>query len=147
MKKLNLLLLIFAIFGFVFLHSCTEEEMPKRKPTVTATPGTIEGEEGEKFTITVNWVAEAGITSLTCSSPQVTVPADLTGTNGSFEIEYTLGDDEEVVTFTIVDQDGVQSTDSFIITVSANVTITDADLIGDETYNFTKDKQYLKQYQ
>ena len=57
-----------AVFGFVILYSCNEEEMPKRKPTVTSTPGTIEGEESESFTITVNWVAEAGIARLTCSS-------------------------------------------------------------------------------
>ncbi len=54
MKNLNRVFLMIAVFGFVFLYSCNEEEMPKRKPTVTSTPGTIEGEEGENFTITVN---------------------------------------------------------------------------------------------
>lgn len=132
-----------AIFGFVFLYSCNEEEMPKRKPTVTSNPGTIEGEEGEKFTITVNWVTEAGIASLTCSSADVTIPSDLTGTSGTFDIEYTLGAEDAVVTFTIIDLEAVQSTDSFIATVSSIKTITDADLVGGEAYNFTKDKQYM----
>jgi len=132
-----------AVFGFVILYSCNEEEMPKRKPTVTSTPGTIEGEESESFTITVNWVAEAGIASLTCSSSEVSVPTDLSGTSGTFDIEYTLGAEDAVVTFTIIDLDGVQSTDSFVVTVSAIKTITDADLVGGETYNFTKDIQYM----
>lgn len=143
MRNFTRVFFMMAIFGFVFLYSCNEEEMPKRKPTVTSTPGTIEGKEGENFTITVNWVAEAGISSLACSSVDIVVPSDLTGTNGTFDIEYTLGADDDVVTFTIVDLEGVQSTDSFIATVSDIKTITDADLVGGETYNFTKDNQYM----
>jgi len=143
MKKFTKLFLMITAFGFIFLFSCSEEETPKRKPTVTATPGTIEGEEGENFTITVNWSAEAGIQGLSCSKPEVTVPSGLAGTSGTFDTEYMLGSEDETVTFTIVDMDGVESTDSFIATVSAIKTITDADLVGGETYNFTKDKQYL----
>lgn len=143
MRNFNRVFFMIAVFGFVFLYSCSEEEMPKRKPTVTSTPGTIEGEEGESFSITINWAAEAGIASLTCSSPDITIPSDLDGISGTFDIDYTLGKDDDVVTFTIVDLDGVQSTDSFIVTVSAIKTITDADLVAGETYNFTKDKQYM----
>ncbi|MCK5103300.1 MAG: hypothetical protein KAR17_10815 [Cyclobacteriaceae bacterium] len=143
MKKITQLLLLTISVSFIFLSSCQEEETPKRKPTVTATPGTIEGEDGEKFTITVNWSAEAGIAGLSSSSPDVTVPSDLTGLSGTFETEYTLGAEDETITFTIVDNDGVESTDSFIATVSPLRTITDADLAGGQTYNFTKDKQYL----
>ena len=143
MKKITQLLLLTISVSFIFLSSCQEEETPKRKPTVTATPGTIEGENGEKFTITVNWSAESGIAGLTSSSPDVTVPSDLTGSNGTFETEYTLGAEDETITFTIVDNDGVESTDSFIVTVSPLRTITDADLAGGQMYNFTKDKQYL----
>ena len=143
MKNLSKIIFIAAISGFVFLFSCSEEEMPKRKPTVTSTPGTIEGEEGEMFTITVNWSAEAGLESLSCTSSQVTIPSGLSGTSGSFEIDFVLGAEDEVVTFTIVDMDGVQSTDSFIVTLSAIKTITDDDLVGGQTYSFTKDKQYM----
>ncbi len=143
MKNFTRLIFVATAFSFVLLLSCQEEETPKRKPTVTATPGSIDGNEREKFTITVNWSAEAGIAGLTCSSSDVIVPSDLTGTDGSFDTEYTFGTDDEVVTFTIVDKDGVESTDSFIATVSPLKTITDADLAGGQTYNFTKDKQYL----
>ncbi|MGR3303229.1 MAG: hypothetical protein ACUZ8I_12095 [Candidatus Scalindua sp.] len=95
MKNFTRLLFVTAVFSFVLLYSCQKEETPKRKPTVTATPGTIEGENGEKFTITVNWSAEAGIAVLTSSSPDVSVPLDLTGSNGTFETEYTLGAEDE----------------------------------------------------
>ncbi len=143
MKNFTKAFLAIAVFGFGFLYSCSEEEVPKRKPTVTATPGTIEGEEGEEFTITVNWSAEAGIQGLTCSSPGVSIPSSFTGISGTFDTNYTLGAEDETVTFTIVDEDGVESTDSFIATVSAIKTIIDSDLVGGQTYNFTKDKQYL----
>jgi len=143
MKNLKKLLFLSVALSFLLLNSCQKDEMPKRKPTVTATPGTIEGEDGEIFTITVNWSAESGIAELTCSSTDVKVPSGLSGSSGNFETEFTLGADDETVTFTITDNDGAKSTDSFIATVSAVKTITDADLAGGQTYTFTKDKQYL----
>ena len=143
MNNFSKILLLACMFAFGLFSSCNEEETPKRKPTVTSTPSTMEGAEGEKFTITVNWSAEAGIAGLTCSSPAINIPSGLSGTNGTFDTEFTLGSEDETVTFIIVDLDGAESSDSFIATVSAIKTITDDDLIGGETYNFTKDKQYL----
>ena len=127
----------------VVVTSCNNDEGgTPSNPTINADKTSVSGVEGETVGITINWTASGGVKSIAVNSDNATVPGTADGTSGSFISTVTYTESDEIITFTITDIYNNTSTISVDVIVS-KIVIKDADLVGGENYNWTKDKEYL----
>lgn len=112
-------------------------------PAITVTPSTVSGEVGEQKEVTITWVAESGVSSITSSSQNATFTNNPSGNSGSFTATVTVSDANENITFTVTDTNNDMATAQLAVTSSDVVTIADGDLQANQTYTWTKNKEYL----
>ena len=159
MKKFFNFLLI-TITGSMLVLSCGDDDSGNptgTEPTVIATPGTITAAPGTVidfvvFVAAIDGFAPVSATANDGISGEQNITLAVAGNTGTGNFQYTV--DPAAVPGTTIDivfqardnQNPSKSGDfTATITVSNStiVTITDADLVGSTTYNWTNDKEYL----
>lgn len=135
-------LLSLALSVLLILASCNNSDTLPAKPVISANPTTVSGMEGETVDVNINWSAPAGVADVSVNSNDATVPASLTGTQGSFISEVTLGKENSQITYTITDDES-QTTSTIIDVAIGTIIVKDKDLAGGKTYNWTKEHTYL----
>ena len=142
MKKILITLIL--VTGMIFTFSaCEEEDTTPDGTTITADVTSVSGIEGETVDVTISWTAGAGVRSLSVDNEIATIEQPKTGEKiGSFTSTITIPSEDVNLTYSITDSDGITEMVKVEVAVGV-VVITDADLEGNNTYYWTRDKEYL----
>lgn len=139
----NLYLFLFIAVSFFIYTSCNDDdESAPDTLNISANITSISGVEGETETITINWISSVGVKSIEVNSDNATVPGTVDGNIGSFISTITFTEEDETITYTIIDLFNKTTSISIEVFVGKLI-ITDEDLIGGEDYFWTNDKEYL----